>query len=122
MKSFKKDNWSNAAQLWWTNAKPADTLTLELPVKTTGLYDILAVLTKAHDYAVVQISLDKQILIGSLDLYHPTEVLTTKLITLGQAQLEKGPHTLTIKIITANPNATKAYMFGLDYILLKPVK
>ena len=42
--------------------------------------------------------------------------------TLGKAQLKKKPHTLTIKILTANPNAVKAYMFGLDDIRLKPVK
>ena len=122
MQSFKNDKWSAAAQLWWTGAKPADTLVLELPVDKPGLYDVLAVLTKAHDYAVVQLTLDNQKLDGPLDLYHPTDVLNTKLITLGQAQLGKGPHTFTIKIVTAHPDATKAFMFGLDYILLKPVK
>ena len=49
------DQWSNDAHLWWTGAKPGDKLDLALPVAKAGKYKVLAQLTKAVDYGIVQL-------------------------------------------------------------------
>jgi hypothetical protein len=41
---------------------------------------------------------------------------------LGTFELKAGGNELSVKVVGANENAIKAYMFGLDYLLLKPVE
>ena len=54
-----------------------------------------------------------------LDLYNET-VIHSGPITLGSHELTAGQHKLTVEILGANPQAKKAYMFGIDRIDLKP--
>ena len=54
-----------------------------------------------------------------IDLYNP-EVVPTGPIALGVHDLAAGQHKLTVEIVGANPQAKKAYMFGIDRIDLKP--
>jgi hypothetical protein len=122
MTSFPKDKWSGDAQLFWTGGKPGETLTLELTVPATGRYVVSAVTTMANDYATVQFGLDDKPLGKPYDLYHAPDVVTSGVLTLGEAELKEGSHHLTIQITGANPAAVRKYMFGLDYVLLKPVK
>ena len=53
-----KDKWHGNDQLWWTRAKPGDKLDLAVPVAKSSTYEVSAVLTKAKDYAIVQLYLD----------------------------------------------------------------
>lgn len=122
MTGFSKDKWSGDAQLFWTGSKKGETLTLGLEVPSTGKYELVAVTTMAGDYATVQFGLDDKPLGKPLDLYHTPEVVTSGMLKLGEAELKEGTHHLTIKITGANSAAVQKYMFGLDYILLKPVK
>jgi len=122
MTPFPKGKWSRQSHLWWTNGKPGDKLVLALTVTQAGTYDIQALLTKARDYGVVQLSLDGQKLGGPIDLYNHPDVITLGPLSLGKRELTKGTHELTVEITGANPKAIKAYMFGLDYILLKPAR
>ena len=39
---------------------------------------------------------------------------------LGTFDLRQGPNQLSAVAVGANPKAEKEYMFGLDYILIKP--
>ena len=55
-----------------------------------------------------------------IDLYNP-EVIPTEPIA-EHAATRRGEHKLTVEIVGANDKAVKTYMFGLDQILLKPVK
>ena len=119
--SFANGKWSNESHLWWTRAKVGDKLVLAVPVKKAGKYELQAVLTKARDYGIVQLSLDEKKLGDPIDLYNP-EVVNTKPLSLGTCELTKGDHKLTVEITGANPKAQKSYMFGLDYLLLKPVE
>jgi hypothetical protein len=41
---------------------------------------------------------------------------------LGVHDLKQGDNQYAVKIIGANEKAVKSYMFGLDYLLLKPVE
>ena len=121
MAPFKGGKWKNNDQLWWTGAKPGDKLQLALPVKKTGAYKLSVVLTKAKDYGIVQFYVDGQKAGQPIDLYNP-EVVNTDPIPLGTFELTEGEHTLTVEIVGANPQAIKAYMFGIDYVVFEPVK
>ncbi len=113
--------WSNGTQLWWTGAKPSDSLVLEFNVAQTGTYQLGIQLAKAVDYGIVELSLDGKPLGAPIDLYHEG-VIATGLIPMGSHRLDKGKHQLTARIAGASEKAVKGYMVGLDYISLKPVK
>jgi len=75
------------------------------------------VLTKARDYATVQLTLDDQPLGEVIDLFSP-DVVTTGELRLGKHKLAAGSHRVVIVIQGANDAATKSYMVGLDYLRL----
>lgn len=122
MQGFAADKWSGSKQLFWTGGKPGETLELEVPVTDAGTFDVLAAFTMARDYAIVNVSLDGQPLKSEIDLYNGAEVISTGEMKLGQRQLDAGKHKLVLAIAGSNPAAVKAYMVGLDYLRLKPVK
>jgi len=119
MKSFAKDRWSGADHLWWTGAKPDDRLELEVPVAAAGSYEIELVLTRARDYGIVRLAWDGEPLGGPIDLFNSPDVVTTGVLTFGPHDLTAGNHRLEVTLVGANPEAAKAYMFGLDYVRLK---
>lgn len=120
MARFSKDQWSGKAQLWWTGAKPGHRLELKVPVKTTGVYTLEIVLTRARDYGVVQLGWDDKKLGEPIDLFHSPDVLTTGVLSFENRKLQAGDHRLKIQIVGANPNAVKSYMVGVDYYRLVP--
>ena len=115
------ETWSNEAQLWWTGAKPGDRLELALPVAKAGKYQLLAQLTKAVDYGIVQLSLDGEKLGQPIDLFH-NGVIATGEIDLGTRALSIGEHKLAVEITGANSKAVRSFMFGLDYVKLTELK
>ncbi|MBN1123899.1 MAG: DUF2961 domain-containing protein [Sedimentisphaerales bacterium] len=112
------ENWSEEAHLWWTDAKPGNTLELAVPVKEDGSYNIKTQLTRAVDYGIVQLYLDGKPLGGPIDLFN-NGVIPTGQLDLGTHDLKKGQHILKVEILGANPKAVKSYMFGIDYLLLE---
>jgi hypothetical protein len=56
-----------------------------------------------------------------VDLYNP-QVIPSGPIALGAYDLADGRHKLTVKILGANPQAFKAYMFGIDRLDLEPAR
>ncbi len=113
--------WSNLSQLWWTGAKVGDKLTLPVSVPQAGRYAIKAHFTKAKDYGIAQPYWDDQKLGGPIDFYNPT-VIATEEMTLGTLDLTAGEHKFMMEITGANDKADKAYMVGIDYVKLEPVK
>jgi hypothetical protein len=118
--SDRPGKWSNQTQLWWTNGKPGDRLTVAVPVKADGRYKLVVQMTKAANYGIVQLSLDGQKLGGPIDGYNPV-VIPSGPLDLGTHELNKGDHPLTLEIVGANDKAAKAYMAGLDYVKLERV-
>ncbi len=114
-------DWSGDAHLWWTDAKPGDTLDLAVPVRKTAAYRLKIQLTKAVDYGIVQLYLDDKKLGDKIDLYNDG-VLATGVLDMGVHELTEGEHKLRVEIVGANEKAVKAYMFGIDYLLLEEVK
>jgi len=119
MASFSADAWSGNDHLWWTGGKPGARIDLELPVAKAGRYDLEIVLTKARDYAVVQLTLDGEKLGGPLDLFNTPEVITTGVLSFATKDLKAGTHRLGVQLVGANPKAVKAYMVGIDFVRLK---
>ena len=118
MGNFSADKWSGVDHLWWTGGKPGGQLVLEIPVREADRYEFFAVMTKARDYGIVQLSLDDDPLGGPIDLYNNPDVITTGPVSLGTHELSAGVHQLSVTITGAHPDAVKAYMFGLDYVYL----
>lgn len=113
--------WSKGAHLWWTDAKPGDTLDLAIPVARAGKCRLKVRLTKACDYGIVQLCLDGKKLGDPIDLYND-QAIPADPIDLGVHQLEKREHVLRVEIVGTNEKAKKSYMFGLDYVLLETVE
>ena len=113
------DGWSGIEHLWWTHGKPGDKLTVAVPVKAAGKHKVTLQLTKARDYAIVQLHFNGKKIGEPIDLYNPS-VIPSGVIDLGVHDLAKGQSRLTIEIVGANPKADKAYMAGLDYVKLDP--
>lgn len=119
MNAFTADKWSGVDHLWWTGGEVGDKLTLELPVAKAGTYELHAVLTKARDYGIVQLYLNDKKLGDPIDLFNSPDVVTTGDLNLGRHDLTAGKHKLVVEITGTNEKAVKAYMFALDYVLLK---
>jgi len=109
--------WSEDGQVWWRDAKVGDRLVIEFPVAKRGRFEVVANLTKAVDYAIVDVAVDDYPA-KRFDRFH-TSVTHDKL-SLGTFELREGAHRLNVEITGANEKAVKRYMFGLDYLLLVP--
>ncbi len=118
MAGFGAGKWNKDDQLWWTGAGPGDKLDIVLKVEKSGTYRTSVTLTKAIDYAIVQFYVDGQKAGQPIDLYNDG-VIPTGPIELGTFKLDQGDHKVTVEIVGANQKAVKAYMFGLDQIILK---
>jgi hypothetical protein len=122
MGGFSKDRWSGKNQLWWTGGQTGDKLVVEFEVSKEGRFDVQAVMTKARDYGIVQLTLDDELLGEAIDLFNTPDVVTTGLVALGNRELTAGKHQLTIEIKGKHPEAAPGFMFGLDFLLLKQVQ
>lgn len=113
------EGWSGEEHLWWTENKPGNQLVLGFEVKNGGRKRVLARMTKAPDYGIVQISVNGRKAGGPIDLYNQTVVGTGEM-DLGEFDLKAGQNTLTLEMIGTNEKSTgQRYMAGLDYILVK---
>ncbi len=113
-------DWSSAAQMWWRDGQPGDVLTLGFPVDKAGRYEVFAVYTKAPDYGIAETGVNGHP--GKPMDFYGKSVAATPEHRLGVYELPAGENQLVVKIVSSNPKAEARHMFGLDYLLLKPVK
>jgi len=114
-----ENQFSDGHHLWWTHGtKPGDKLTVHFKAPQAGPKRIEVGLTKARDYGIVQLYVNGKKAGEPIDLYNDG-VIPSGPIDLGTFELVQGDNKLTVEIVGANPKADKAYMFGLDYLLLK---
>ena len=73
-----------------------------------------------RERGTVRLYLDGKPLGGPVDLYNP-DVVPTGELPFGAHDLAAGEHGLAVEIAGANERAVKAYMFGLDYVKVRPV-
>jgi hypothetical protein len=109
--------WSNEAQLWWQDAEVGDELVLEFPVEKAGKYKVVANLTKANDYADIEIWVNDKKVEGRLDRYN--ESVASSKVELGTHELKEGTAKLKIRIAGKNPKAIPRHMVGIDYLKLE---
>lgn len=113
------DDDSGGAHLWWHGGqKPGDELQLGFDVPATGKYQVSGRFLKAVDYGVIQLAINGQPAGKPIDFFH-RGVIHTDEMPLGTFDLRAGQNVLSAKVVGANPKAEKAYMFGLDYVILK---
>ncbi len=112
-------DWSGDAQLFWGGGRPGDRLTLALPVPKAGKYAIEVRLTKANDYGIVRFMLDGKKIGDTFDQYYPS-VTPGGTLSLGTHRLSQGDHKLFVAIVGANQAAGDSYLFGLDWIKIRP--
>jgi hypothetical protein len=116
------DGDSGGRHLWWHGGqKPGDELLLEFNVPEAGQYRVFGRFLKAVDYGTVQLAINGHKAGGPIDFFHDGVVQTDE-VPLGTFELHKGANQLSAVVVGANPKAVKQYMFGLDYILLKPAR
>jgi len=113
-------SWSNSAHLWWTNAHPGDRLILGFDVPQEDTYTVAIHLTRAENYAIVDLSIDEEVVASGVDLYD-SEVIPSGAIALGTHTLAPGQHELKIEITGKNQAAVAHYMVGVDRLTLEPV-
>jgi len=111
--------WSGGAQLWWMDAEPGEALELGFPVEEAGTYDLRAAFTKAHDYGIMDFYVNGEKVEGPYDFYNDGVVVTPE-TSLGVFELKRGQNVFKVQITGVNPDAAPRYMFGLDYLRLKP--
>ncbi|MCF7675014.1 MAG: DUF2961 domain-containing protein, partial [Akkermansiaceae bacterium] len=114
------DNTSAGRHLWWhAGMKPGDSLNLAFPAPADGTYRVLGRFLSAPDYGIHQLAVNGQPAGQPIDFYRG-EVTVGDEIDLGVFNLRVGDNEFSATITGANPKAVKAWMFGLDYLMLKP--
>ena len=114
------DGVSGGRHLWWHEGmKPGDTLAVGFPAPKAGKYRVLARFLRARDYGIHQLAINGQKTGEPVDFYNP-DVQPSQEIDLGMFELKEDDNELSATVVGANAKAEKAYMFGLDYLLLKP--
>ncbi|PAY15222.1 hypothetical protein CKO51_32995 [Rhodopirellula sp. SM50] len=122
MTSWKDESWSGNRQILWLDARPSDSLRLGFVIRQSGKYEISCVLTKAPDFAIASIAMDKRSLASNIDSY-AAKVQPTEEIPLGTLQLSAGRHAVEITIEGRNPsNTADVLAFGIDYIDLTRIQ
>jgi hypothetical protein len=119
--AFPASEGSGNSQLWGQPRRKGEWVDLELPVAADGKYRLLVYLTKARDYGIVQFHLNGRPLGQEIDCFGATSVVRTGAIELGTADLKKGSATLRLEMVGTNDHSVGLrYLFGLDYVVLKP--
>jgi hypothetical protein len=116
------DGVSGGKHLWWHEGmKPGDTLAVAFPSPKAGKFRVLARFLRAPDYGIHQLAINGQKTGEPMDFYNP-DVAPTKEVDLGVFELKAADNEFSATVAGANDKAVKAYMFGLDYLRLKPAE
>ena len=116
------DGLSGGQQLWWhAGMHPGDTLAVQFPAPKAGRYHVLGRFLRARDYGIHQLAINGQKAGAPVDFYNPG-VEPTREVDLGTFELRPGANEFSATVVGANDKAIKAYMFGLDYLMLKPIE
>lgn len=117
MRPFGPDWHGGAHLLWGGVGGDALDLTFEIPEARTAKLELH--FTRAADYGAFDVLLDGRVVASDVDGY-ADRVLAAPPLDLGEARLEAGKHTLTLRMTGANPAAKKfqdrQYLLGLDYL------
>ena len=113
---------SGECHLWWhAGMKTGDSLTVAFPAPEARKYRVVARCLLGPDYGIHQLAVNGQPAGAPRDSYS-AQVKASKELDLGVFDLKQGDNDFTVTVTGANDKAIKTYMFGLDYLLLKPAE
>ncbi|WP_104819470.1 DNRLRE domain-containing protein [Kitasatospora sp. MMS16-BH015] len=116
--SCANTTWSGDTQLFFMANEVGDYASFRVSVPEEGEYQLGAVLTKAVDYGIVQLSIDGRNVGGTFDGYNPT-VTSTPFNAGSTIRLARGDHELRLTVTGRNPSATTPfYQAGIDKLTL----
>lgn len=101
-------------------AKPGESVAFTLPAVKPGRYELLGEFVLADVYGVVRVLLDGRRVGEPFDAYTPGVDAEGERVSFGPVDLTAGPHTLTLKVVTKNPRASKHFI-GVKRWLLRPL-
>ena len=107
--------WSNNMQLFWTNGKPGDRLTLKFTSQHRIKGELKALFTYANDFGSFVFSLNGRK--SSINLW--ADKLKVESRSLGMHDIYEGENTITIEITGTANNERKTAFFGLDRLEIK---
>lgn len=110
---------SGESQLWWHQGiQLGDRLALGFEVPQAGTYRVFGRFVRARDYGTMQLSINGQDAGAPIDFYN-SEILLPGEIELGTFALKAGRNEFSATVTSANAQAEKKYMLGLDYLRLQ---
>jgi hypothetical protein len=118
--------WSAGRFLWFVADSPGDRISLQVPVKEEGEYEIALYLVKASDFGTFQLKVDGEDLGEPFDGYNgeggagSTHVLRAENVVFGTVALDRGDRTFEFLLVGKNEKAT-SHMVGIDCLLLRRV-
>jgi hypothetical protein len=115
------DDLSNGEHRWWREGKPNEEIILGFNVPKAGKYEVVGRFMSAKDYGKIQLAVNGVKAGEPIDFYS-AEIKATPEMSLGTFELKEGDNQISAVIVGANEKAVKSYMFGLDYLLIKPAK
>jgi hypothetical protein len=118
---------SNNGMLKWYGDTTASEMSFSIMINVdeTGTYALSGQFIKYQRYGIVQISIDGQPIGQAIDLYSPKQFGETYTTTIGQAELEAGPHKVSFELVGQNPaleNEGPRLGMNIDYIKLEKVQ
>ena len=108
--------WSGNAQLFWGGGQPGAVLDLIIEVTTPAKYGVELHMTRAPDYAQLQIQVDGKAAATAFDGYAPN-VVPSGAIHIGGFDLSAGSHKLSFLITGKHPNSS-GFLVGIDRVRL----
>ncbi|MBQ9800236.1 MAG: hypothetical protein IJO40_09895, partial [Thermoguttaceae bacterium] len=110
--------WQNSKQIWWSQGKVGDKLTLEVANVPAGAESVTLGTTVANDYGVAQFYWNGVKIGGPVDFFIPSGV-ERKVVKLA-IPTTKAAATGTLEVEIVGKNAKSiGTMFGVDTIELK---
>lgn len=110
-----RHNWSENMQVFWSDAKPADKLTLSFYADKASIQNVSAQFSLAKDYGIFRVYINGKPTNNIINLFNDS--FTTRLISLGKFPLIKGENKLVFEVTGTSPDPKKAFL-GFDFLLL----
>jgi hypothetical protein len=109
--------WSKRAALFWQPEQPGADLTIQLPSKADGRFQVMARMVSGPAFGVVQLSVGGAPFGEPVDLYSPA--MSPKEVSVGVADLKSGSNPITVRVTGKNTQSGNLTV-GIDAFTLTP--
>ncbi len=116
MKGFENENnaWKNSKQLWWTEGKPGDFLTLNVKNVELGKTKLYVGAAVARDYGKANFCWNGEKIGESVDFFHSPEV-EKRVVAFDVPETTETEGVLTVELVGKNDESIGT-MIGIDSI------